>query len=53
MRDVWSNDSDRTTRRGDTRTSEQVTADVLLRTVTDTMPCVWCPAYGWHDPIIH
>lgn len=29
MRDVWSDDPDRTTRRGDTRTSEQVTAETF------------------------
>lgn len=29
MADVWSDDPDRTTRRGDTRTSEQVMADVF------------------------
>jgi len=34
MRDVWSNDPDRTTRRGDTRTSEQITAE--------TFPAHWC-----------
>lgn len=29
MADVWSNDPDRTTRNGDTRTSEQVTAETF------------------------
>lgn len=29
MRDVWSDDPDRTTRRGDTRTPEQVTRETF------------------------
>lgn len=49
MADVWSNDPDRTTRRGDTRTD----AEIIRQAYVTGVPCCSDRDKGWHTLDCH